>query len=144
MSSRRLTCEHCSRVKIVCRYLSGIAGNWIPIRVTASGSTGTATDLGCVSGTEDTISLLVDWESGDDPSKRGMAVYTASWTAPNGGEFASGLLSIPAELRVPWSSLQLESTLSNTFTIWDRRVRCASIRLEGASTFATMEKGQRM
>lgn len=33
----------------------------VPVKVTASGSTGTAEDLGCVPGTEDTISLLVEW-----------------------------------------------------------------------------------
>lgn len=38
----------------------------------------------CVPGTEDTISLLVEWQSADDPSKKGTAVYTASWTAPVG------------------------------------------------------------
>lgn len=72
--------------QVLIRYLSGIPGDWRPTRVTASGSTGTATSLGCVAGTEDTITLLVDWESGQDTSKRGTAVYTASWTAPNGGK----------------------------------------------------------
>lgn len=65
-------------------YLSGLPGDWRPTRVTASGSSGTATSLGCVDGTEDTISLLVDWEAGQDSKRRGTAVYTASWTAPNG------------------------------------------------------------
>ncbi|ORY74032.1 D-galacturonic acid reductase [Leucosporidium creatinivorum] len=65
-------------------YLEGIAGNWRPTRVTASASTGTATSLGIADGCEDSISLLVDWESADDLSKRGTAVYTASWTAPVG------------------------------------------------------------
>ena len=79
------------------RYLSGISGDWHPTRVTASGSTGTATSLGSVAGTEDTISLLVDWESGADSSKRGTAVYTASWTAPNGCEWR-GHLSVSARI----------------------------------------------
>jgi len=34
---------------------------YVPVKVTASGSTGTAEDLGCVLGTEDTIPLLVEW-----------------------------------------------------------------------------------
>jgi D-galacturonate reductase len=53
-----------------------------PTKVTASGSTGIADSLGCQPGTEDTISLLVDWVKKDDPSKRATGVYTASWTAP--------------------------------------------------------------
>ena len=53
-----------------------------PVRVTANGSRGTAESLGCVKGTEDTISLLVNWEKKDDPSKQATGVYTASWTAP--------------------------------------------------------------
>lgn len=52
------------------------------IRVTASGSKGTAIDLGCVPETEDTISLLVQWQKKNDSSKIATAVYTASWTAP--------------------------------------------------------------
>ena len=53
-----------------------------PVKVTASGSMGTAEDLGCVSGTEDTISLLVEWVKRDEPARRATGVYTASWTAP--------------------------------------------------------------
>ena len=53
-----------------------------PYKVTASGSTGCATDLGCVGGTEGTITLLTDWVKKDDPSKTATGVYTASWTAP--------------------------------------------------------------
>ena len=52
---------------------------WEPVKVTASGSKGIATDLGCVDGTEDTITLLVDWKNG---AKIATGVYTASWTAP--------------------------------------------------------------
>ncbi|KAL8276314.1 hypothetical protein RQP46_011280 [Phenoliferia psychrophenolica] len=67
-------------------YLEGVPGNYRPVRVTASGSTGIAISppYNCVAGTEDTISLLVDWESADDPTRKGTAVYTASWTAPIG------------------------------------------------------------
>lgn len=53
-----------------------------PVKVTASGSRGTAEDLGCRPGTEDTISLLVEWECRHDTRKQATAVYTASWTAP--------------------------------------------------------------
>ena len=53
-----------------------------PVRVTANGSKGTAEGLGCVEGTEDTISLLVSWEKKGEPEKVATAVYTASWTAP--------------------------------------------------------------
>lgn len=53
-----------------------------PTKVMASASTGTATDLGCVAETEDTITLLVDWEKKDGSGRRATGVYTASWTAP--------------------------------------------------------------
>ena len=53
-----------------------------PVKVTASGSKGTSEDLGCVSGTEDTISLLVEWVKRDEPARRATGVFTASWTAP--------------------------------------------------------------
>ncbi|KAM0434128.1 hypothetical protein ACHAPT_004073 [Fusarium lateritium] len=55
---------------------------YVPVTVTASSSKGVATDLGCDPATEDTISLLVTWLKKDDPSKRAVGVYTASWTAP--------------------------------------------------------------
>jgi len=53
-----------------------------PVRVTGSASSGIATDLGCVPQTEDTITLLVDWEKKDGSGRRATGVYTASWTAP--------------------------------------------------------------
>ena len=53
-----------------------------PIKVTASGSKGTAENVGCVQGTEDTISLLVEWEKRAKPTLKATAVYTACWTAP--------------------------------------------------------------
>ena len=56
--------------------------NYHPTQVTANGSMGTAESLGCVKGTEDTISLLVKWEKVGDPSKVATGVFTASWTAP--------------------------------------------------------------
>ena len=56
--------------------------DYLPVRVTASGSKGTAEKLGCAKDTEDTITLLTDWVRKDDPSKVATGVYTASWTAP--------------------------------------------------------------
>ena len=57
--------------------------DWRPVRVTASGSVGTAEDWGCVEGTEDTITLLTEWvEKGVDGKRMATAVFTASWTAP--------------------------------------------------------------
>jgi D-galacturonate reductase len=55
---------------------------YVPVKVSATASTGTATDLGCDPATEDTISLLVTWIKKSDPSRRAVGVYTASWTAP--------------------------------------------------------------
>ncbi|THX34410.1 NAD(P)-binding protein [Aureobasidium pullulans] len=53
-----------------------------PIKVTGSASKGIAIDLGCVEETEDTITLVVDWEKKDGSGRRATGVYTASWTAP--------------------------------------------------------------
>lgn len=53
-----------------------------PTKVTASASKGIATDLGCDPATEDTITLLVDWEQKNGGGRRATGVYTASWTAP--------------------------------------------------------------
>lgn len=50
-----------------------------PVRVMASGARGIATDLQCAPGTEDTITLLVDWAKKSDDSKRATGVYTAGW-----------------------------------------------------------------
>ncbi|KAF7306669.1 GFO-IDH-MocA domain-containing protein [Mycena indigotica] len=56
----------------------------VPTRVVASAATGIATGepYNCVPQTEDTITLMVDWESTTSDRHRGTAVYTASWTAP--------------------------------------------------------------
>jgi len=67
----------------ICDVLVGQNG-WRPKKVTASGSKGTAEELGCVEGTEDTITLMVEWIN-ELPGKEGKVatgVYTASWTAP--------------------------------------------------------------
>lgn len=60
-----------------------------PVRVTASGSSGIAESLGCTPGTEDTITLVVDYEILDargraQQGKRATGVFVASWTAPEG------------------------------------------------------------
>jgi len=55
---------------------------YAPTKVSASASKGVATSLGCDEATEDTITLLVDWEKAGEPGKRATGVYTASWTAP--------------------------------------------------------------
>ncbi|ETW87432.1 hypothetical protein HETIRDRAFT_469444 [Heterobasidion irregulare TC 32-1] len=56
----------------------------VPTRVVASAATGIATSepYNCVPQTEDTITLLVDWQSIGSSKHKGTAVYTASWTAP--------------------------------------------------------------
>jgi hypothetical protein len=56
----------------------------VPTRVVASAASGIATSepYNCDQGTEDTITLLVDWQSVKSPRHKGTAVYTASWTAP--------------------------------------------------------------
>ncbi|KAI1310118.1 hypothetical protein F5Y03DRAFT_346978 [Xylaria venustula] len=55
---------------------------FVPVKVSASAAKGIATNLGCVDGTEDTITVLVTWQKKGDPSKIATGVYTASWTAP--------------------------------------------------------------
>ena len=65
----------------VCESMVRAAG-WVPMRVTASAGYGIAESLGCVKGTEDTITLLVDWAKPHEATKRATGVYTASWTAP--------------------------------------------------------------
>ncbi|KAF7975795.1 hypothetical protein HWV62_8625 [Athelia sp. TMB] len=68
-------------IDICCWILDGKA---VPTRVVASAATGIATSepYNCVPQTEDTITLLVDWQSLSSSKHRGTAVYTASWTAP--------------------------------------------------------------
>ncbi|CAD0113684.1 unnamed protein product [Aureobasidium uvarum] len=61
---------------------SSMVPDYKPVKVTGSASKGIATDLGCVEETEDTITLLVDWEKKDGSGRRATGVYTASWTAP--------------------------------------------------------------
>jgi D-galacturonate reductase len=51
--------------------------DFVPVKVTASASTGIARELGVAA--EDTITLMVNWVCG---SKSATGVYSASWTAP--------------------------------------------------------------
>ncbi|KAH0838445.1 hypothetical protein J3R83DRAFT_6756 [Lanmaoa asiatica] len=78
LSSYYLSSHH---VDICCWILQDKA---VPTRVVASAATGIATGepYNCVPQTEDTITLLVDWQSITSPKHKGTAVYTASWTAP--------------------------------------------------------------
>ncbi|KAI1628779.1 NAD binding Rossmann fold oxidoreductase [Exophiala viscosa] len=64
----------------VCEWMVRDAG-WRPASVRASASLGISEEVGCVKGTEDTITLLVDWVRSSD-EKRATGIYTASWTAP--------------------------------------------------------------
>ncbi|KAJ9609132.1 hypothetical protein H2200_006903 [Cladophialophora chaetospira] len=64
----------------ICEWIVRDAG-WQPTTVRASASVGISEEVGCVKGTEDTITVLVDWtRKGDD--RRATGIYTASWTAP--------------------------------------------------------------
>ncbi|RXW13988.1 hypothetical protein EST38_g11866 [Candolleomyces aberdarensis] len=68
-------------VDICCWILQDIA---VPTRVVASAAQGIATSdpYNCVPGTEDTITLLIDFQSIKSPNHKGTAISTASWTAP--------------------------------------------------------------
>ncbi|PVF97578.1 NAD(P)-binding protein [Serendipita vermifera] len=68
----------------ICAWM--LQGRAVPTRVVASAAKGIATSepYNCVEQTEDTITLLVDWQSLTSPNHKGTAVYTASWTAPIG------------------------------------------------------------
>lgn len=61
-----------------------------PMHITAMGSTGVANSepYNCAAETEDTITLLVEWENVESKNK-GVAVYTSSWVSPNNGEVHS-------------------------------------------------------
>ncbi|KAJ3526755.1 hypothetical protein NMY22_g10044 [Coprinellus aureogranulatus] len=68
-------------VDICCWILQDIA---VPTRVVASSAAGIATSepYKCVPNTEDTITLMIDFQSLKSPNHRGTAISTASWTAP--------------------------------------------------------------
>jgi D-galacturonate reductase len=65
----------------ICESMVGGEGAWAPEKVTATASVGVAEELGCQKGTEDTITLMVEWgRKGEE--RKATGVYTASWTAP--------------------------------------------------------------
>ena len=64
----------------ICEWLVRDAA-WRPVTVRASASVGISESVGCAKGTEDTITLLVDWKRSTD-DKRATGIFTASWTAP--------------------------------------------------------------
>jgi D-galacturonate reductase len=67
----------------ICEWLVANQG-WTPSLIRASASTGIATSpsINCAKGTEDTITLLVDWTNKSLPTSRATSIHTASWTAP--------------------------------------------------------------
>ncbi|KAJ9654932.1 hypothetical protein H2198_006114 [Neophaeococcomyces mojaviensis] len=67
----------------ICEWMVRDAG-WHPKTVRASASTGISESLSCQAGTEDTITVLVDWvhTSPDKQHLKATGIYTASWTAP--------------------------------------------------------------
>ncbi|KAJ9496934.1 hypothetical protein H2202_007711 [Exophiala xenobiotica] len=66
----------------ICEWMVRDAG-WRPASVRASASVGISESVGCAKGTEDTITLLVDWVRGSGgDGKRATGIFTASWTAP--------------------------------------------------------------
>ncbi|KAF6766362.1 D-galacturonic acid reductase [Ephemerocybe angulata] len=56
----------------------------VPTRVVASAAAGIAVSkpYECVEGTEDTITLMIDFQSVKSPNHKGTAISTSSWTAP--------------------------------------------------------------
>lgn len=99
--------------------------------MTASASYGIAESLGCRPGTEDAITLVVEWicidKDGKDekPEHKATAIFTASWTAPEGAgvhseqgevgeerEASVGLLTSPPSRRsrLPLRRLAWRST----------------------------------
>lgn len=65
-------------------------GKAIPLKVSALGATGVAQGpkYGCPEGTEDTITLLVEWKNIASGNK-GIAIYTSGWAAPENSEVHS-------------------------------------------------------
>jgi D-galacturonate reductase len=67
----------------ICEWLVSTQG-WTPSTIRASASLGIATSAphNCAKGTEDTITLLVDWTHPSKPASSATSIHTASWTAP--------------------------------------------------------------
>lgn len=98
------------------------ARGWIPTSVTASASEGIANNLGCQPGTEDTITLLVNWKKEGEEGKRGTAVYTASWTAPQKAGVHSQqyfhYVASKGEIRVNQAKRDYDVTQDDTGIAW--------------------------
>ena len=84
---------------------------WRPIAVSASGSKGTAEALGCSSGTEDTISLLVEWQKQEDPARTATGVYTASCVGNLSFAFPETYVSQAGRLRKKLVCIQISISI---------------------------------
>lgn len=95
---------------------------WVPVSVTASASEGIANGLGCQPGTEDTITLLVNWEKEGAQGTRGTAIYTASWTAPQKAGVHSQqhfhYVASKGEIRVNQAKRDYDVTMDETGIAW--------------------------
>jgi len=96
----------------------------VPTRVVASAATGIATSepYNCVPQTEDTITLLVDWQSLTSSKHRGTAVYSASWTAPlNAGIHSAQhwyYMAEKGEINVDQAHRGYDTTVDETGKSW--------------------------
>ncbi|KIK71188.1 hypothetical protein GYMLUDRAFT_90173 [Collybiopsis luxurians FD-317 M1] len=96
----------------------------VPTRVVASAATGIATSepYNCVPQTEDTITLLVDWQSTSSSKHRGTGVYTASWTAPlNAGVHSNQywyMMCEKGEINVDQARRGYDVTVDETGKTW--------------------------
>lgn len=108
-------------IDICCWFLQGKA---VPTRVVASAATGIATGepFNCVPQTEDTITLLVDWQSLTSTRHRGTAVYTASWTAPQNSGVHSAqhfyYMAEKGEINVDQAHRGYDVTIDDTGKTW--------------------------
>lgn len=111
----------------------------IQIKVTASASTGIATDLGCVPETEDTITLLVDWEKKGSSRRRATGVYTASWTAPQKAGVHSNqyfhYMASKGEVRVNQAKRGYDVTEDESGLTWYNPFVSPSINVHGGLVF---------
>lgn len=87
----------------------------VPTRVVASAATGIATSepYNCVPETEDTITLLVDWQSIKSPKHKGTGVYTASWTGSSTRLLLTYLL-----IRIVYSAVEVRRPLWSTLVLY--------------------------
>ncbi|KAL9656364.1 hypothetical protein ABK040_005130 [Willaertia magna] len=62
---------------------------WRPVHVFANASYGVANSEPYCIDTEDSISLMVQWEDLNNNERKGTAIYVSSWVAPNSSEVHS-------------------------------------------------------